>query len=96
MRAIAELRSRAGLMHSSSSKTTHARIGVHARDLRRLELEGEIPPGIRIGRRVRWRRRSLEAWLSRLEKKALDAGARGRLHVRAVNDHTAAHQEPEG
>ncbi len=66
-----------------------AMLGVHARDLRRLVLEGEFPPPIKVGgRRIRWRRKTVTRWL--------DDRERGRLHVRAVNDHTAAHPEPAG
>lgn len=46
---------------------------VHPRDLRRLVLAGEFPAGIKVGRRLRWRRTTLEKWL--------DAGERNRLHV---------------
>ena len=63
---------------------------VDRRTLRRMVLAGEVPAPITIGARtIRWRRRSLEAWLSKLERKALDGSARGRLHG-AVNVQTAA------
>ena len=44
---------------------------IHVRDLRRLVLEGVFPPGIKLGRRVRWRRKTVERWLDRAEKNRL-------------------------
>lgn len=77
-----------------------AMLNIDFRTLRRLELRGVIPPPLRIASRiVRWRRKVIENWLSKFERKELDAMAPGRLHVRAVNHHTAARariQEPAG
>lgn len=42
-----------------------ALLRVHVRTLRRMALEGVIPPPIRIGERViRWRRETLTTWLN--------------------------------
>ncbi len=49
---------------------------IHPRDLRRLILAGEFPPGIQVGRRLRWDRRTIGKWL--------DAGERNRLHVQTM------------
>jgi excisionase family DNA binding protein len=49
---------------------------IHPRDLRRLVLAGEFPAGIKVGRRLRWRKTTLEKWL--------DAGEKNRLHVRTM------------
>ena len=58
---------------------------IHSRDLRRLVLEGTFPPPFKVGRRLRWRRATVERWISKAE---VDASRRSRLHG-ATADHGA-------
>jgi predicted DNA-binding transcriptional regulator AlpA len=67
-------------------------LGVHKRDIRRLVLEGIIPPGIGLGRRrLRWRMSAIHEALARLEaeqtKNAASTLTRSRLRasVSSVN-----------
>ena len=39
-------------------------LGISARTIRRLDLEGKIPAPVRIGRAVRWRRDEIVEWLA--------------------------------
>ena len=55
-----------------------ALLRIHPRDLRRLVLEGAFPAGFKVGRRLRWRRATVERWISRAE---VDASQKNRLHV---------------
>ena len=63
-----------------------ALLRIHPRDLRRLVLEGAFPPPFKVGRRLRWRRATVEAWIRKAE---LEAGRRSRLHGAGM-DHTGA------
>ena len=48
-----------------------ATLGVSQRSVWRLSATGEIPPPVRIGRSVRWRRSTVEAWLAKEERQAV-------------------------
>ncbi len=66
--------------HGGDTLMTRAEVAqtmrVDARTLRRLVLEGAIPPPIRIGERTqRWRRSTIQAFLKRKEE-ALTSGRR--------------------
>lgn len=39
-------------------------LGCSARHVFRLSGEGKMPPPVRIGRLIRWRRSDLDAWIS--------------------------------
>lgn len=56
------------LLNASEVATT---LGVSERSVWRLSAIGEIPPPIRIGRSVRWRRSTVEAWLAKEERRAV-------------------------
>ena len=57
-----------------------AALGVSQRSVWRLSATGEIPPPVRIGRSVRWRRAAIESWLVREERRAARQQKAGRLH----------------
>lgn len=40
-------------------------LGISQRTVWRMASAGEIPPGIRIGRAVRWPAESIKAWIAR-------------------------------
>ena len=46
-------------------------LGMSERTVWRLSAIGDIPPPIRIGRNVRWRRVTIEAWIEKKEARAL-------------------------
>ena len=62
-----------------------ALLRVDARTLRRLELEGEVPPAITIGGSKRWRRTTMERWLAARERDAerIEAHRRSALSLGA-------------
>lgn len=56
-------------------------LGIGRRTVWRLIATGQIPPPMRIGRSVRWRKASFERWLEKREREALREQKSGISHT---------------
>ncbi len=66
-------------------------LNVSQRTLRRMDLSGEVPLPLKIGKSLRWRRAEIEAWI--------DAGAPPRRKwnvLRPPDENTRKRSEPPG